>query len=183
MKILNPDVLNSHVFKRFLEVEEYKKLYISYLEEPSSTNADILNERFKYFEKMIVRIAYLKKEIMYESKKFDSKLREHYRKYELNLDAPLNESIAMVDTVQDENAFKQFESIFEKDLESLLSDELLITLLKRLNTKQKQVLYYRYVHELTEKEIAEIYKVSQQAISKMIHKSINILREGREEDD
>lgn len=89
----------------------------------------------------------------------------------------------MVDTVQDENSSVQFESIFENDLESLLSDEMLITLLKRLNTKQKQVLYYRYVNELTEKEIAKIYNVSQQAISKMIHKAIRILREGREEND
>lgn len=179
MKILNPDVVNSNVFKRFLEIEEYSKLYNAYLLEPTNTNADCLNEQFKYFEKQILRIAYIKKAIIYESRKFDSKVREHNKKYELNLDAPINESLAMVDTVQDENSFIQFESIFENDLESLLSDEMLITLLKRLNTKQKQVLYYRYVNELTEKEIAKIYNVSQQAISKMIHKSINILREGR----
>ncbi|MBD8032491.1 MULTISPECIES: sigma factor-like helix-turn-helix DNA-binding protein [Solibacillus] len=183
MKILNPDVVNSNVFKRFIEIEEHNKLYTAYLEDPTSTNADILNEQFKYFEKQIVRIAYIKKAIIYESRKFDSKLREHNRKYELNLDSPINESLAMVDTVQDENSFLQFENIFENDLESLLSDELLITLLKRLNTKQKQVLYYRYVNELTEKEIATIYNVSQQAISKMIHRSINILREGRERND
>lgn len=183
MKILNPDVVNSNVFKRFLEIEEYNRLYNAYLQEPSSTNADSLNEQFKYFEKLIIRIAYIKKAIRYESRKFDSKVREHNKKYELNLDAPINESLAMVDTVQDENSFIQFESIFENDLESLLSDEILITLLKRLNTKQKQVLYYRYVNELTEKEIAKIYNVSQQAISKMIHKSINILREGREGND
>lgn len=183
MKILNLDVVNSNVFKRFLEIEEYSKLYTSYLEEPTSTNADTLNEQFKYFEKHIVRIAYIKKAIVYESRNFDLKLREHNKKYELNLDAPLNESLAIVDTVQDKNSFLQFESIFENDLESLLNDEQLITLLKRLNTKQKQVLYYRYVNELTEKEIAQIYNVSQQAISKMIHKSIHILREGREEDD
>ncbi|MBD8036290.1 RNA polymerase subunit sigma [Solibacillus sp. A46] len=183
MKTLNPDVVNSNVFKRFLEIEEYNKLYTAYLEDPNSTNADTLNEHFKYFEKQIIRIAYIKKAVIYESRKFDSMLREHNRKYELNLDAPINESLAMVDTVQDENSFLQFENIFENDLESLLSDELLITLLKRLNTKQKQVLYYRYVNELTEKEIAMIYNVSQQAISKMIHRSINILREGREEND
>lgn len=183
MKILNPDVVNSNVFKRFLEIEEYNKLYNAYLQEPTSTNADSLNEQFKYFEKLIIRIAYIKKAIIYESRKFDSNIREHNRKYELNLDAPINESLAMVDTVQDENSFIQFESIFENDLESLLSDEMLINLLKRLNTKQKQVLYYRYVNELTEKEIAKIYNVSQQAISKMIHKSINILKEGREGND
>ncbi|MEK4079798.1 sigma factor-like helix-turn-helix DNA-binding protein [Solibacillus silvestris] len=183
MKILNPDVVNSNVFKRFLEIEKYNKLYNAYLQEPTNTNADSLNEQFKYFERQIIRIAYIKKAIIYESRKFDSKLREHNKKYELNLDAPINEGLAMVDTVQDEKSFIQFENIFENDLESLLSDELLITLLKRLNAKQKQVLYYRYVNELTEKEIAKIYNVSQQAISKMIHKSINILREGREGDD
>lgn len=183
MKILNPDVVNSNVFKRFLEIEKYNKLYNAYLQEPTNTNADSLNEQFKYFERQIIRIAYIKKAIIYESRKFDSKLREHNRKYELNLDAPINEGLAMVDTVQDEKSFIQFENIFENDLESLLSDELLITLLKRLNAKQKQVLYYRYVNELTEKEIAKIYNISQQAISKMIHKSINILREGREGDD
>ncbi|AMO85147.1 RNA polymerase sigma factor sigO [Solibacillus isronensis B3W22] len=183
MKILNPDVVNSNVFKRFLEIEKYNKLYNAYLQEPTNTNADSLNEQFKYFERQIIRIAYIKKAIIYESRKFDSKLREHNRKHELNLDAPINEGLAMVDTVQDEKSFIQFENIFENDLESLLSDELLITLLKRLNAKQKQVLYYRYVNELTEKEIAKIYNVSQQAISKMIHKSINILREGREGDD
>ncbi|MER2112061.1 MAG: sigma factor-like helix-turn-helix DNA-binding protein [Solibacillus isronensis] len=183
MKILNPDVVNSNVFKRFLEIEEYNKLYNAYLQDPTSTNADSLNEQFKYFEKLIIRIAYIKKAIRYESRKFDSKVREYNKKYELNLDAPINESLAMVDTVQDENSYIQFETIFENDLESLLSDEMLITLLKRLNTKQKQVLYYRYVNELTEKEIAKLYNVSQQAISKMIHKSINILREGREGND
>ena len=183
MKILNPDVVNSNVFKRFLEIEKYNKLYNAYLQEPTNTNADSLNEQFKYFERQIIRIAYIKKAIIYESRKFDSKLREHNKKYELNLDAPINEGLAMVDTVQDEKSFIQFENIFENDLESVLSDELLITLLKRLNAKQKQVLYYRYVNELTEKEIAKIYNVSQQAISKMIHRSINILREGREGDD
>ena len=183
MKILNPAVINSNVFKRFLEIEENQKLYASYLAEPTNTNADILNERFKYFEKQIVRIAYIKKVIFYESKRFDSKLREHYKKYDLSLDATTVESASNESLVQDENAFIHFERIFENDLESLLSDELLITLLRRLNTKQKQVLYYRYVLDLTEKEIAKLYNVSQQAISKTLHKSIKILREGRERDD
>ena len=183
MKILNPDVVSSNVFKRFLEIEENKKLYFSYLEEPTSENADMLNEQFKYFEKQIVRIAYIKKVIFYESKRFDSKLREHNKKFNLNLDAPTDESASTIDVVQDENAFIHFERIFENDLENLVSDDLLITLLRRLNTKQKQVLYYRYVMDLTEKEIANLYNVSQQAISKMLHKSINILREGRECND
>jgi RNA polymerase sigma factor (sigma-70 family) len=183
MKILNPAVVNSNVFKRFLEIEENKRLYDSYLDEPTNTNADILNERFKFFEKQIVRIAYIKKVIFYESKRFDSKLREHYKKFDLSLDATTDESASNASLVQDENSFIHFERIFENDLESLLSDELLITLLRRLNTKQKQVLYYRYVLDLTEKEIADIYNVSQQAISKTLHKSINILREGRDSDD
>lgn len=183
MKILNSTVVNSNVFKRFLEIEENRKLYTLYLENPTNNNADILNERFKLFEKQIVRIAYIKKVIFYESKRFDSKVREHNRKYNLNLDAPIDENNSIVDTLQDENSFIHFERIFEDDLESLLSDELLIILLKRLNTKQKQILYYRYVLELTEKEIANIYNVSQQAISKTLHRSINILREGREKYD
>ena len=184
MKILNPAVVNSNVFKKFLEIEENKNLYCSYLEEPTSENADALNEHFKYFEKQIVRIAYIKKVIFYESKRFDSKLREYNKKFDLNLDAPIYESASVRrDIVQDENSFIHFEHIFENDLESLLSDELLITLLQRLNTKQKQILYYRYVLDLTEKEIANMYNVSQQAISKTLHKSINILREGRECDD
>lgn len=183
MKFLNPAVINSNVFKRFLEIEENKKLYFSYLEDPTSENADTLNEKFKYFEKQIVRIAYIKKVLFYESKRFDSKLREHNKKYNLNLDAPIDKNSSNIDKVPDENSFIHFERIFEDDLESLVSDELLINLLRRLNTKQKQVLYYRYVLDLTEKEIANIYNVSQQAISKTLHKSINILREGRGFDD
>ncbi len=181
MKILNPDVINGNVFKKFLEIEENKKLYTLYLEEPTSENADSLNEQFKYFEKQIVRIAYIKKVIFYESKRFDSKLREHYKKFELK--STMDESASGIEKIQDENSFIHFEHIFEDDIESLVSDELLITSLRRLNTKQKQVLYYRFVMDLTEKEIANLYNVSQQAISKMLHKSINILREGRECDD
>lgn len=183
MKILNPNVVNSNVFKRFLEIEENKKLYSSYLEEPTSENADLLNDQFKYFEKQIVRIAYIKKVIFYESKRFDSKLRKHNKKFDLKLDAPIDESASFLDTIQDENSFTYFERVFENDLESLLSDEQLITSLRRLNSKQKQMLYYRYVLDFTEKEIAKIYNVSQQAISKTLHKSINILREGREIND
>lgn len=183
MKILNPAVVNSNVFKRFLEIEENRKLYNLYLGEPTSENADALNEQFKYFEKQIVRIAYIKKVIFYESKRFDSKLREHNKKFDLNLDAPIDESVSFKDIVQDENSFIHFERIFENDLDSLLSDELLIALLQRLTTKQKQILYYRFVLDLTEKEIANMYNVTQQAISKTLHKSINILREGRECDD
>ena len=183
MKVLNPAVVNSNVFKKFLEIEENRNMYFLYLEEPTSENADTLNEQFKYFEKQIVRIAYIKKVIFYESKRFDSKLREHNKKFDLSLDAPIDESASNLGVVQDENSFLHFERIFENDLESLLSDELLITLLRRLNNKQKQVLYYRYVMDLTEKEIATLYNVSQQAISKMLHKSINVLREGRECDD
>ena len=183
MKILNPAVVNSNVFKNFLEIEENKNLYFSYLAEPTSENADALNEQFKYFEKQILRIAYIKKVIFYESKRFDSKLREYNKKIDLNLDAPVFESVSVRDIVQDENSFIHFERIFDNDLESLLSDDLLITLLQRLNTKQKQILYYRYALDLTEQEIANMYNVSQQAISKTLHKSINILREGRACDD
>jgi len=183
MKNLNTDVVNSNVFKRFLDIEENNKLYFLYLEEPTIENANKLNEQFKYFENQIIRIAYIKKVIFYESKRFDSKLREHNKKYDLNLDAPVEKSASILNTVQDENSFIYFERIFENDLESLLSDDLLITSLRRLNSKQKQVLYYRYVLDLTEKEIANMYNVSQQAISKMLLKSINILREGRECDD
>ena len=92
MKILNPAVVNSNVFKKFLEIEENRKLYFSYLEEPTSENADALNEQFKYFEKQIVRIAYIKKVIFYESKRFDSKLREYNKKFNLKLDAPIDET-------------------------------------------------------------------------------------------
>ena len=180
MKILNPNVVNSNVFKRFLEIEENKKLYSSYLEEPTCENADLLNEQYKYFEKQIVRIAYIKKVIFYESKRFDKKLRKHNKKFDLKLDAPISENTFFLDTIQDENSFTYFERVFENDLESLLSDNELIISLRRLNKKQKQILYYRYVLDLTEKEIAKIYNISQQAISETLHKSINILREGRE---
>ena len=180
MKILNPNVVNSNVFKRFLEIEENKKLYSSYLEEPTCENAYLLNEQYKYFEKQIVRIAYIKKVIFYESKRFDLKLRKHNKKFDLKLDVPINENAFFSDTIQDENSFTYFERVFENDLESLLSDNQLIISLRRLNKKQKQILYYRYVLDLTEKEIAKIYNISQQAISKTLHKSINILREGRE---
>ena len=180
MKNLNTDVVNSNVFKRFLEIEENKKLYSSYLEEPTNENANLLDEQFKYFEKQIVRIAYIKKVIFYESKRFDSKLREHKKKF---MDTPTVESASIIDAIQDEKSFSHFERIFENDLESLLSDDMLIMSIRRLNSKQKQVLYYRYVLDLTEKEIANMYNVSQQAISKMLLRSINILREGRECDD
>ena len=183
LKNLNTDVVNSNVFKRFLEIEENKKLYSSYLKEPTNENANLLNEQFKYFEKQIVRIAYIKKVIFYESKRFDSKLREHNKKFELKLDATTDENASILDVIQDENSFTHFERIFENDIESLMSDDMLIMSMRRLNSKQKQILYYRYVLDFTEKEIANMYNVSQQAISKTLLKSINILREGRESDD
>lgn len=175
---LNEDIIKSLIFNSFITIKENKELYLAYLNDQSLSNKDKLDEAFTSHTKQILAIAYLKKLIYYESRRFDKKRREFENKQPVILNAPIEEDITMMDTIADENSEPHFQlALRASTIEGVIRDNLLIDAIRRLTDRQREILYYRYVLNWNDTMIAKKYNVSQQAISKSHKKALQKMRE------
>lgn len=69
--------------------------------------------------------------------------------------------------------------IINEENELLMKEEI-ERLLKRLNSKQKKIVYCRYHHNLKFDEIATVMDMSADAVKKMLYRSLKLLEQDRE---
>lgn len=132
----------------------------------------VLDDTFRkhYFEYRF--IAYLTICFYYESVQYDKKIRKHNEREAAILDSPIEEGITLKDLI----AAKEESNLSEKPFNDLLNNDLLIESLKDLSSQQQSILSYYYVSGFNEREISEILKISQQAVSKAKRKAIDKLK-------
>ncbi|HCG4535998.1 TPA: hypothetical protein NJY08_004848 [Salmonella enterica subsp. enterica serovar Typhi str. AG3] len=174
---LNKTIIDSPIFESFISKGENEKLYLSYLEEPSYSKKEKLDEAFTTYTKQKLAISYLKKMIYFESRRFDKKRREFESKQPLILNAPTEENITLQDMIADENSENEFQLAFEVSIEDVITDSALMNAVQELSERQSEILYLSYVLNWSDKMIANRYNVSQQAINKSRRKTLNKLRE------
>lgn len=174
--MINKDVVESERFQKKLQEDEYfKRVYLEYSTNPTEINKNRLNDMYKRYEKQLMALAYLRKMIFFEAKKFDANIRK-VNKSRTSIDSLLAEDFVLID----ERAEDSLNIVFESELKEIFSDEKLYREILLMTDKQKEVLRGVYVSELTEAVLAQRLGVSQQAVSKTHRAIIKKLRKAVE---
>lgn len=167
--------------RQFLDDEcDNKKLFISFLATGNSVDRKKLDQRFKIFYFQRRFISYISQVLYFEALHYDQHRREDSKKVITELDKPINEEgseITKKDLIIEEVDFEFEIGYREQQWDFILHDEQLIEIIKKLADKQKTILFLFYVCEWKDREIAELFSISQQAISKNRNKALAIVSE------
>ncbi|KGP71047.1 sigma-70 family RNA polymerase sigma factor [Pontibacillus yanchengensis] len=173
MYLLEEGVINDPLLKSFLKNENNLKLFRNYQENPTQENAIILDDSFKNFRTKIRAITYLSKAIHYKAIHYDQEIRKKQKNYLTNLDEPITEDNTMKDFITSETTSGY---MTPKNLEESVQLLELKDAIKKLTSRESEILYMLIYVGYTEQEIAERFGVSQQSISKSKRKSLEKLR-------
>ncbi|MEK4715931.1 sigma factor-like helix-turn-helix DNA-binding protein [Sporosarcina sp. FSL K6-5500] len=167
--VLKKEKIQNPLLKGFLKQEDNNQLYEEFLIKHTKEIKRILNKRFVMFYYKIRLISYFSKLIEFEAIKYDMKLREHNKRYNLILDKPTNSGNrdTLVDLLKDGSS-----GVTITKLEDFIEP----AALKSLTDKQKNILYLIYIKELKDTEISKMLGVSQQSITKTKKTAIQKLR-------
>ncbi|RHW35788.1 sigma-70 family RNA polymerase sigma factor [Lysinibacillus yapensis] len=173
---MDEKILNSKKFEKFLEGEKNKLLYLNYRLMPNEENAMKLDEAYKKFERQLIARSYLRKVIAFEARKFDAKIRAKEKK-NISLHATIEDGSTLEGVLVDEKSCHIYERVLDSNLEEIFEDRKLSKAVAKLTIKQKNILSQIYLWELSEKEIANNLKLTQQAVSKVHRTALKRLRE------
>ncbi len=177
MKKLEEKTLMKDPFiRKFLSDDENYQLFQDYQENPTEETAEKLNRKFQWEITKNNATAYISKAIRTEAINFDREDRKYRRRFTLTLDRPAEEG--------DDHTYKDdIESTMDLSdkVETRLEDIIksypsLGNAIGSLTVRQKRVLFLSFVEGLTEKEIAQKLRASQQAVSKSKRKALDKLR-------
>lgn len=160
------------ILKDFLNLNENKLLYRAYLENPNIENKKELDSRFRKHFYLVRCISYFLKIIHFESKHFDKKQRKRNEKFQLILDKQTEEDKKIIELVPD-NKTQEYLAL---NLEDLVENQDLYYAIQNLNNKQKLLLNLIFIEGLKDTEIAEMFNITQQAVTKMKKNVINKLK-------
>ncbi len=154
------------IIDEFLSYPDNQKLYADYLESPTEELKSKLDTEFKKFYQNLRILSYVIKMLHYESKKLDKKERDYRKKHELILDTDTEKfQIPYVDIVSNTN-----------DISEEIASEKLFLCIQNLSRRQKDILSLVFVKQMSDKEIANQLKISQQAVSKSRKRILEIIR-------
>ncbi|GAA0359162.1 sigma-70 family RNA polymerase sigma factor [Bacillus horti] len=158
---LKNSILSDRIVASFLNNEEYKKLLLSALTNPSPQHIKEVDLAFKKHYTEVRFIKYVSMIIYYEAMHFNRKQDKRNEKVtlhdpaiDLSLEASPDTFLRTITDFEAQNELSQ--QIASKDVyEAFMS----------LTQRQQTILRYSYQEQLTDKEIAQKLSVSQQAIS------------------
>lgn len=165
------ETYSERLLNGFLREGNNEDLLKKYMISKEREIKDLLDERFKVFFKKKKVLSYFLKVLHFESKHFDKRIRTHNKIYQL----PSNEE--GVESFIEEHLNLEINEMFQP-IEEHISDIDIFLALKKLTSKQKTVLSFAFVHNLNDTEIAKLFNVSQQSITKTKKTAIKNLRKG-----
>lgn len=179
----NQQFISQPIVKSFLNDSQNYELFKLAICEPTKSNKEKLDEEFKKHYTNARIIKYVSMLIHFSAIEYDKKLRNNQKRYPLTLDRPINsdeDNITLLDTIST-NDYDPLEAI-EKNSDLLaltdyFSCRYLIAAINSLKPKQKLILKYKYVDNLKNIEIAEIFNDSPQNISKINKKTLKKIKE------
>lgn len=171
--------LSNYVVQRFLSQESNYQLFATAICFPTEDNWRKLDQAFRQFYTEIRFINYIAKVLWRYGKDFRVKYQRDAARYLFILDEPIqikgeSSAISYKDQLADqsEDNTPKGESLFDQ-----VEDLQLQKALKQLTDKQLKVLDSYYVHDMTQKEIAQHLGGSQQSISKILKTTLDKLKE------
>jgi len=170
---------DNQLLKSFLEHDENKRILDHYCKNPSKHNKEQLDNAFKRFYFKIRSLSYFSKVLPFEAVKFDKKIKKYKDYHLMIIDRPLNRDYdtsdnTLIDYLEDTST--NLKNVHSTKLQDHINDLDIETALNYLTPKQKNILYYSFVMEFKDTEIAEMLKVSQQNISKTKKRALTKIR-------
>lgn len=141
---------------------------------PTKKNMRLVDQAFQTFYKDIKSLTYLSNLIYYNAINFDKVTKKHAKREMLTLDQPLRgekDDTTHKDMIPEPNSDMTDEVIYET-IGDYVEDSQLYQAIQTLKSKQRDILTYKYVHGLQNKEIAILFGDSPQNISKLHQRSL-----------
>lgn len=177
----NSVIFSNTIIQNFFERKKHIGLLCNFLIDSSEENKIKLEQAFKIFFFEFRFIKYLSSTIHYASIDYDKKRNKREERMVLIYDQPINDEDTVClgelfqERLNNEDDNKQLVS--PDEFSNLLENESLYFLYSELTDKQISILTLAYSHNYQDKEIANMFHVSQQAISKTRSKTLKKLRE------
>jgi DNA-directed RNA polymerase specialized sigma subunit len=162
-----------------LKNSEIIELYQSYLEKPTARKKELIEKLFQIHGRKIQLLSYFSQTLTFESQKFDKKIRHNRKLNQLILDKKIDGGGKLLDFIPDEQNLHDFEihtPVESCELEMIFEDKQLYEIVSRLSSKQKEILYFLFVKEWTEGELAMELGVSKQAINKIKNQALRKIK-------
>lgn len=165
---------NDSFIETFLSEEENFLVFNNYINNPSNRNKEALDKQFQKHFYIVRCISYFIKMIHFESRHFDKKQRKREETYQLTLDKENDDGDRNIDSIADFQASEDT----TKNLDEISDDPILHNLISNLTERQKKILYYIFVEDMMDKEVASILGITQQAVTKAKRVALTKIRRG-----
>ncbi|PEA55041.1 RNA polymerase subunit sigma-70 [Bacillus pseudomycoides] len=163
--------LKEPIVQYFLKEPKNYALFEQAITSPTEENKQRLDDAFKEHYKKVKMINYISKLIYFYSIDFDKKVSLNKKRYDLNLDAPINDEernmtskLEVLTSSQEDLTYLDYENI-QQNIKDHISNEVLLSALNHLSDKQVKILSLLYINKCNNKEVADILGESEQTIS------------------
>ncbi|MCL6477430.1 MAG: sigma-70 family RNA polymerase sigma factor [Peptococcaceae bacterium] len=170
----NPIIIN------FFQKKETRLLLEKVLESPSKENREKIDDAFREYYVEIRLKRFLSDLIHYTSINFDKDRRRQMERYLLILDAPVNDlenESTFAEILPSEQKLEQILLEKETRLEEIFTDQNLSKVIHYLTAKEKRILEYIFIMNMSDTSISKTLGVSQQAVSKTKKRALSKLRQ------
>lgn len=154
----------------FLEDKNNLLLYQTYLKNPTDNNKQKVEQAFRTHAMKVKFLSYFSKVLFFEAQRFDKKIRTTHLLPLLSKDEDKNISINIHPIYTEDENNKSFK------LEDCFEDERLYNIISALSDNNKKILYWLYIKELDEAEVAEKLGVTKQAVNKRKNNLLNKIK-------
>lgn len=174
----NTEFMNNVIIKSFLEKENNKDLFITSICFPKSSSKEKLDAEFKKFYFNIRFTSFISNTLYFNAINYDKRYKKFSNRHPLTVDSSLvdGESSSFKDYIPDTKAEIRIDLLSKSSkVEDYVINQDLYEALKTLSPKQKEIIDMIYVKELSSLEICKLLGKTQQAVSKLHRKALELM--------
>lgn len=160
--------IKNPILKSFLKEGNHYELFSTYIETQNEEILNIIEEQFKQYYIRILVISYFSKSIHFAAQHFDKKVRKRQVMQPLILDSTERYNLMDVKEVSNHRRILSGSNILlsSEKLEDYIEQEEVYQAIHQLTKKQRIILYFLFIKDISYKEIAQLLNISPQAVYK-----------------
>ncbi|MFS1514021.1 sigma factor-like helix-turn-helix DNA-binding protein [Chengkuizengella sp. SCS-71B] len=168
--------MKNPILKNFFKEEKHKIQYEEYLKTGDLSYLLQLETSFKEYYYRVRVLNYFNKYLYFKAIKFDMNQRKLQQRFQLILDKSNDiRNNYILNSIEDKKAYFNVDEM-NIEIEDLVTNEQLRNSISKLTILQKKVIYFYYIKEMKDIEIANKLNISRQSISKTRNTAIKKLR-------
>lgn len=175
----HPKFFRQPIVRSFLRDKNHYELVQRAVCSPSEENRQRVDEAFQTFYGNVRALTYLSNLIYYNAVNFDKTMQKHNSREMLTLDQPLQEEEGNSTTHKDmlyHSSPDMTDRIACETMTDYVENPRLYQAIQSLTPKQQEILTYKYVRGLQNKEIANLFGNSPQNVSKLHKRALQKLK-------